>query len=101
MADPTNDSNNDAGDDTGIAPDREATTGTPRWVKVFGLIAFVVILLFVILMFVRGPGGRHGPGRHMGSADAPDDTNAISIVMEYHTRSEDNLGAHTPPEAFL
>jgi uncharacterized membrane protein len=40
--------------------------GTPRWVKVFGIIAFVVVLLFVILMFTRGPGG-HGPGRHTGS----------------------------------
>jgi hypothetical protein len=37
--------------------------GTPRWVNVFGTIALVVVLLFVILMFTRGPGG-HGPGRH-------------------------------------
>jgi hypothetical protein len=36
------------------------TGGAPRWVKVFGIIAFVVLLLFVILMFTRGPGGR-GP----------------------------------------
>jgi hypothetical protein len=40
--------------------------GTPRWVKVFGIIALVVILLFVILLFTRGPGG-HGPGRHIPS----------------------------------
>jgi hypothetical protein len=39
---------------------------TPRWVKVFGIIAFLVILLFVVLMFTRGPGGRHGPSRHFG-----------------------------------
>jgi hypothetical protein len=38
-------------------------TGTPRWVKVFGIIVLVVVLLFVILMLTRGPAG-HGPGRH-------------------------------------
>ena len=32
-------------------------TGTPRWVEVFGIIALVVVLLFVILMF----GGGHEP----------------------------------------
>jgi len=51
---------------TGVAPDRGPTTGTPRWVKVFGIIALVVVVLFVILLFTRGPGG-HGPGRHMPS----------------------------------
>jgi len=40
--------------------------GAPRWVKVFGIIALVVVLLFVALLFTRGPGG-HGPGRHMPS----------------------------------
>ena len=41
--------------------------GTSRWVKVFGIIALVVVLLFVILLFTRGPGG-HGPGRHTQAA---------------------------------
>jgi hypothetical protein len=45
----------------------DETTGTPRWVKVFGIIALVVVLLFVILMVTRGPGGRgHTPSRHFG-----------------------------------
>ena len=35
--------------------------GTPRWVKVFGIIALVLVLLFVILL---SPACRHGPGRH-------------------------------------
>lgn len=43
--------------------------GPPRWVKVFGIIALVVVLLFLFLMFTRGPGG-HGPGRHTSSGDA-------------------------------
>ena len=34
-------------------PDDE--TGTPRWVKVFGVIALVVVLLFVILLLTVGP----------------------------------------------
>lgn len=41
--------------------------GAPRWVKVFGLIAVVVITLFVVLMFARGPGG-HGPHLHRPGA---------------------------------
>ncbi|MDQ3533576.1 MAG: hypothetical protein M3456_14655 [Actinomycetota bacterium] len=67
MADPPPypDSNGDTGDDTGVGPDRESTTGTPRWVKVFGIIALVVVLLFVIVLFTRGP--HLGPGDHTPS----------------------------------
>ncbi len=42
-------------------PDREATTGSPRWVKVVGIIAVVLLLLLGIIMLI---GGEHGPGRH-------------------------------------
>lgn len=42
---------------------------TPRWVKVFGIIALVLVLLVVIMMFT-GVGGDHGPGRHRPSGDA-------------------------------
>jgi len=35
--------------------------GTPRWVKVFGIIFLVVVLVFVILHFTRGPGGHTSP----------------------------------------
>lgn len=45
--------------------DRESNTGTPRWVKVFGVIAIVLVVLFVTLALIGG--GRHGPGRHMQS----------------------------------
>ncbi|WP_351231356.1 hypothetical protein [Streptomyces sp. NPDC002133] len=40
--------------------------GTPRWVKVSGIIVGALILLVVILK-VTGLGGEHGPGRHMGA----------------------------------
>ncbi|MGM0875727.1 MAG: hypothetical protein ACQEWV_13230 [Bacillota bacterium] len=44
--------------------DRESNPSTPRWVKVFGIIAIVLALLFVI-MHLTGIGGNHGPGRHI------------------------------------
>jgi hypothetical protein len=47
-------------------PDSNGDSGTPRWVKVFGIIALVVVLLFVVLLLTRGP---HGPGRHIGIDD--------------------------------
>jgi ABC-type transporter Mla subunit MlaD len=43
------------------------TAGTPRWVKVFGIIALVLVVL-VVVMLVTGRGG-HGPGRHTLSGD--------------------------------
>jgi hypothetical protein len=51
--------------DVGGGPERDAGAGTPRWVKVFGIIALVVVVLFLILVVTGGP-GRHGPGRHIG-----------------------------------
>jgi hypothetical protein len=74
MADPPRypDSSSNTGDDT----------GTPRWVKVFGIIALVVVLLFVILMFARGPGGRHGPGRHIPSGDTGDQAPPSSVTED-------------------
>jgi hypothetical protein len=61
MAGPTRSSN--AGDDPGGGPNPGSVTGTPRWVKVFGIIVLIVVLLVVILLLTRGPGG-HGPSRH-------------------------------------
>ena len=36
-------------------------TGAPSWVKVFGIVALVLILLFVILHLAGGGLGRHMP----------------------------------------
>ena len=47
------------GDGPGVA-DVEPIAGTPRWVKVFGLIALVLVLLLVVLLLTGG----HGPSRH-------------------------------------
>jgi ferredoxin-NADP reductase len=57
--------NHPLGDDTSVRPTADRPPSTPRWVKVFGIIVGIVVLLFVILLFTRGPGG-HGPGMHGG-----------------------------------
>lgn len=53
--------------DTGVGRDRESTPGTPRWVKVFGIVALAVGLLLVILLLFGG--GGHGPARHTATGD--------------------------------
>lgn len=44
-------------------PKDESPPGVPRWVKVFGVVAVIVILLAIAAMILVG--GEHGPGRHM------------------------------------
>ena len=43
---------------------RPSYPGTPRWVKVSGIIAIVLVVL-VVIMLLTG----HGPGRHTSSVD--------------------------------
>ena len=38
--------------------------GTPTWVKVFGLIAFLFAVLFIVLLLTRSG---HGPRQHFSS----------------------------------
>lgn len=47
----------DADDEGGGGP----ANGTPRWVKIFGIIALLVIVLLIVLKLL---GAEHGPGRH-------------------------------------
>lgn len=47
---------------THVEPDNGSATGTPRWVKVFGIIAVVLVLLFVILHLTGNSLG--GPSSH-------------------------------------
>ena len=60
--------------------------GTPCWVKVFGIIAIVVVLL-VVFMLLTG----HGPGCHTPSGDAGGQVAAFS-VMEEHALPEGGHG---------
>ena len=57
-------------------PERPAT---PRWVKVFGLVAVALVVLVLVAALVGV--GEHGPGRHL-----PPDGPEASIP-----------GGHTPP----
>ena len=52
--------------------------GTPRWVKMSGIVAGVVALLLVIALLFGG--GRHGPGRHMPSGEAGGGTPPASVA---------------------
>jgi hypothetical protein len=42
-------------------------TRTPRWVKVFALVALVLVVLAVVGLVIGG--SEHGPGRHAPSGD--------------------------------
>ncbi|MCX6024560.1 MAG: hypothetical protein NTZ05_23075 [Chloroflexi bacterium] len=70
MADPTRypDANSETDGDIPMGPDRGSPPPTPRWVKVSGIVALVLILL-VGIMLMTGLGGNHGPGRHMPSSN--------------------------------
>jgi hypothetical protein len=50
----------------------------PLWVKVFGALAVIVALLFIVLLLSHGPGG-HGPARHAALAvdQRPGDHRAV------------------------
>ncbi len=52
-----------------VPPDLNSNPPTPRWVKVFGIIGIVLVLLFGIIKLAGG--GNHGPGRHMPSGSVP------------------------------
>jgi hypothetical protein len=60
--------------------------GAPRWVKALGIIAIVVILLFVIMLLAG-----HGPGRHTLSGEAEGQVPSTN-VMEEHAIPEGSRG---------
>ncbi len=80
MADPS--PLRDSATSTGADPDDGSTAGTPRWVKVFGIIAFIVILFFVVSLLL---GVRHGPGRHAASVGA---SGHVTLLAVTHRRAE-------------
>ncbi len=55
---PTSGAPSDAGGGKPLSPPR-----APTWVKVLGIVAAVVALVFLLLLLT---GGDHGPGRHVG-----------------------------------
>ena len=69
--------------------DEQGPPKVPRWVKVVGIIAGIVLLLAIAALAFGG--GQHGPGRHMsgqggnshGSNHTPPSGNATSST--HHT----------------
>jgi hypothetical protein len=51
-------------DDEGRKPPPQ----TPLWVKVFGLIALALVVLFIVLQVISG--GEHGPQQHTPTSSA-------------------------------
>ncbi|RUV68772.1 MAG: hypothetical protein EOR30_11925 [Mesorhizobium sp.] len=43
--------------------------GAPRWVKITGIIAIILVLLVIAALFT-GVGGPHSPGRHLPSSSS-------------------------------
>ena len=73
----------------GVEPNH-AYPGMPRWVKVSGIIAIVLVLLVVVVLLVAtalglhtpgGPGG-HGSSRHIPSGDAGGGTVRIEQAVQ-------------------
>lgn len=54
--------------DTGVEPEG-ASPRMPRWVKLSGLTAVVLVLLVIGLMLISGQEGEHGPGRHLPAGE--------------------------------
>ena len=58
------------GGDTDVRPDRGSTYSTPRWVKVFGIMFIILIVLFIILHLMGlGFGGLHSPMPSSGTGN--------------------------------
>ena len=87
----------DLHDDPAPEPDHDTPPGTPRWVKVFGIIAVIVVVL-VGVMLLTGGAGEHGPGRHSGGGDTPSEgTGGQSPPAERHTPPPGAEGHQPPP----
>jgi hypothetical protein len=55
------DRSRDADDEFGLGPGRGSATGTPRWVKLLGI---VIVVGLIVLFFVLHLTGVFGPGAH-------------------------------------
>jgi len=58
--------------------DSDSANRTPRWVKLFGIVALILILLLGILHFSSG----HGPGSHLTSGEMGGATMPTSMMAE-------------------
>ena len=65
---------------------RPSYPGTPRWVKVFGIVVIVLVVMVVILLL-----SGHGPGRHTSSGDAGGRV-VLSGVTDEHAPAKGGRG---------
>ncbi|MFC4711755.1 hypothetical protein [Planococcus dechangensis] len=75
---------------------------TPRWLKVFGLIAIALILLVIAIMLFGG--GNHGPGRHSSGDEATQQfvlNGQQSSVNQEKEITNDADGDYKPAESGL
>ena len=81
--------NPDPRGNAGLEPGRVLPPPTPRWVKVIGIIALVVVVL-VGAVQLTGLGGQHGPNRHLpavGATDPSSSTAGEPAVTDQATRT--------------
>jgi plastocyanin len=90
----------DAGDATGVGPDRGSTTRLPRWVKVLGILALVLGLLVVILRFT-GVGGEHSPGRHAGASSVASGAVEVAVTADSFAFYPDEITVTTGEEVAI
>jgi hypothetical protein len=76
-------------DDSSALASHESSVGTPRWVKVLGIVAVLLVVAIVVVLLVGG--GNHGPSRHTGGEAAP------TGVTEDQTPSGIDAEGHLPP----
>lgn len=78
VADVDSDNESD-GRPSNMGSQAEPAPSVPRWVKVFGLIGLVLVVLVIALQLLGG--NSHGPGRHNPDADTqPSVTSAVGHV---------------------
>lgn len=56
----------DSGNRSGIR-DRSDPEPMPRWVKAFGIVVAILVVLVIAMLLIVG--GEHGPGRHAASGE--------------------------------
>lgn len=67
-------------------PDMTPYPGTPRWVRVLGIAAVVLVILLGVLLLSSG--GSHGPGRHAASGAVPGTTSPSSAAEPVGVRGD-------------
>lgn len=66
------------GGDAALETNSEGDRGVPRWVKLIGLAAILLLALAIVVMLLTG--GEHGPGRHLSSHGVATNPSPLSAV---------------------